>query len=229
MTSVSKVKITSVNVQLHQRQGVLIPPFIHIFLYPKLHLICYIKRKLRRQTLVHLVLKIKPRIINLSQTNPELFIKSVTLLLPLQSPHHLPHLSILIIIITQRIPKQQLIQYNLKDKKRKIILKNLAYELAMRYKIDNIPESWKRHGKAGKYWFAGFMKRNATVFTRSSEATSLSRATSLYCTNVHSFFEKYQEVLQRYNFPPSRIWNVDETGVTTVQKPVASHISFYIY
>lgn len=98
-------------------------------------------------------------------------------------------------------------------------VKKLAYELAIAYKIDNIPDSWKRDGKAGKDWFAGFMKRNASLSIRSPEATSLSRATSFNRTNVHSFFEKYREVLQRYNISPSRIWNVDETGVTTVQKP----------
>ncbi|XP_022818636.1 uncharacterized protein LOC111351098 [Spodoptera litura] len=98
-------------------------------------------------------------------------------------------------------------------------VKKLAYELAIAYKIDNIPESWKRDGKAGKDWYAGFMKRNASLSIRSPEATSLSRATSFNRTNVHSFFEKYREVLQRYNISPSRIWNVDETGVTTVQKP----------
>lgn len=41
--------------------------------------------------------------------NSRVVINSITRLPPLQSPHHLPHLSILIIIIIQRIPKQQLI------------------------------------------------------------------------------------------------------------------------
>ncbi|KAJ0169944.1 hypothetical protein K1T71_014550 [Dendrolimus kikuchii] len=63
------------------------------------------------------------------------------------------------------------------------------------------------------------MKRNADLSIRSPEATSLSRCTSFNRTNVHSFFEKYTEVFQRHNLTPSRIWNMDETGVTTVQKP----------
>ncbi|XP_045463203.1 MFS-type transporter clz9-like [Harmonia axyridis] len=72
---------------------------------------------------------------------------------------------------------------------------------------------------AGNDWFTNFMKRNPKLAIRSPEATSLSRATSFNRTNVQNFFEKYRSVLERYSFPPSRIWNVDETGITTVQKP----------
>lgn len=96
---------------------------------------------------------------------------------------------------------------------------NLAYELAVFYKLKHIPESWEKNKSAGNDWFLGFLKRNPTLSIRSPEATSLSRATSFNRTNVGDFFNKLREVLERNNFAPSRIWNVDETGVTTVQKP----------
>ncbi|GBP12707.1 hypothetical protein EVAR_10346_1 [Eumeta japonica] len=47
----------------------------------------------------------------------------------------------------------------------------------------------------------------------------MSRSTSFNRTNVNAFFEKYQGLLQRHEFSACRIWNMDETGVTTVQKP----------
>lgn len=91
--------------------------------------------------------------------------------------------------------------------------------MAVYHKIPNIPESWIRNKSAGNDWFTAFLKRNPNLALRSPEATSLSRATSFNRTNVEQFFTKYKEILQRYHLTASRIWNVDETGVTTVQKP----------
>lgn len=72
---------------------------------------------------------------------------------------------------------------------------------------------------AGNDKFTSFMKRNPRLAMQSTEATSLSRATSFKRTNLQTFFDKYRCEIERYSFKPSRIWNVDETGVTTVQKP----------
>lgn len=38
-------------------------------------------------------------------------------------------------------------------------------------------------------------------------------------TYIKSFFEIYQRLHQRYQFSAFRIWNIDQTGVTMVQKP----------
>lgn len=63
------------------------------------------------------------------------------------------------------------------------------------------------------------MKRHPNLSIRTPEATNLSRATSFNGTNVGLFFSKLGEVMDRYKFDPNDIWNVDETGITTVQKP----------
>lgn len=33
------------------------------------------------------------------------------------------------------------------------------------------------------------------------------------------FFTNLEEVMARYKFEPQSVWNMDETGITTVHKP----------
>ncbi|XP_046687436.1 uncharacterized protein LOC124373085 [Homalodisca vitripennis] len=82
-----------------------------------------------------------------------------------------------------------------------------------------IPPSWSENEMAGPDWFTSFMKRNKTLSIRTPQATSMSRATSFNRTNVDLFFRNLTTVLQRFQYGPNDIWNVDETGVTTVQRP----------
>ncbi|KYM98414.1 hypothetical protein ALC62_10873 [Cyphomyrmex costatus] len=61
------------------------------------------------------------------------------------------------------------------------------------------------------------MKRNPTLVIRiPGLPTLLSRATSFNRTNVSEFFDKYKSVLDKHNYTSSRIWNANETGITTV-------------
>ncbi|XP_063891128.1 uncharacterized protein LOC135116582 [Helicoverpa armigera] len=97
-------------------------------------------------------------------------------------------------------------------------VRQLAFECALKHNFVT-PQSWLDNKEAGVDWLTAFLKRNPSLSIRSPEATSLSRATSFNKTNIDNFFSKLADVLDRYKFPSSRIWNVDETGVTTVLKP----------
>ncbi|XP_074490962.1 uncharacterized protein LOC141767499 [Sebastes fasciatus] len=81
-------------------------------------------------------------------------------------------------------------------------------ELAERNNIP-VPKNWKEKGLTGRDWFS----------CRMPEATSLERATAFNKTTVGEFFDNLTKVMDRHKFPPNMIYNVDETGVTTVQTP----------
>lgn len=66
-----------------------------------------------------------------------------------------------------------------------------------------------------------FIKRNPVLSLRKREACSLSRATSFNQHNVSLFYTKLEDILKRHVCfsDGSRIYNLDETGCTTVQSP----------
>ena len=97
-------------------------------------------------------------------------------------------------------------------------VRKLSYEYALTLTID-VPESWRYSKIAGVDWFYGFLKRHPGLSIRQPEATSLARATSFNQHNVENFYIKLAEVITRYKLETQDIWNIDETGVTTVQKP----------
>lgn len=97
-------------------------------------------------------------------------------------------------------------------------VRRFAYHLAIQNDL-KIPEQWSKNEMAGIDWFNHFLKRHPRLSIRSPQATSLARASSFNRHNVSGFFTLLKTVLDRLQLTPSDIWNVDETGITTVQKP----------
>ncbi|KAF2902436.1 hypothetical protein ILUMI_03748 [Ignelater luminosus] len=93
--------------------------------------------------------------------------------------------------------------------------RKLAYQFAIKSN-KAMPDSWRTKLLAGEDWLGSFLKRHPSLSIRTPQATSLSRATSF---NVSMFFANLTTVYQRLNLSPGDIWNVDETGITTVQVP----------
>jgi len=69
------------------------------------------------------------------------------------------------------------------------------------------------------------VKRNPELSLRSLEPTSIARAVGFNRVQIGSFFNILKQEYDKYHFSPSVIWNVDETGLSAVQKPgrVLSH------
>ena len=101
-----------------------------------------------------------------------------------------------------------------------VILRKVAYDMAKENNI-SVPPSWEEKKCAGKEWMRGFLYRNQNLSIRKPEPCSLSRLTSFNRHNVEAFFTNLESVLKRYPqlANGSRVFNLDETGLTTVQKP----------
>ena len=96
--------------------------------------------------------------------------------------------------------------------------RRLAYNCAEKNGI-SYPNSWKISKLAGRDWFTAFMKRNPELSIRTPESTSIARASAFNEINVNNFFTKLGTVYDRVGIVPARIYNIDETGITTVTKP----------
>lgn len=96
-------------------------------------------------------------------------------------------------------------------------LKRMAYSLAIQ---NGIKHPFKNN-VAGRGWLDLFLGRNKDVLSiRRPTGTSFSRAKGFNKENVATFFNNLDGVYEKFNFPSSRIFNVDETGLTVVQNKI---------
>lgn len=96
-------------------------------------------------------------------------------------------------------------------------VQELAFNLAEK---NGLKHNFNREKKrAGQEWLDGFLRRNNDISLRAPELTSAARAQAFNKPQVAKFFEVYQNLLNAHNFEPHRIYNVDESALTTIQKP----------
>lgn len=92
----------------------------------------------------------------------------------------------------------------------------LAFDLAEILKLSH--RFNKEKGMAGKDFFYSFNKKYPDIVLITPESTSIARAVWFNKAQVNRFFDKLNVLQEKYKFPPSRIYNVDETGVSNVHK-----------
>ncbi|XP_047002592.1 MFS-type transporter clz9-like [Schistocerca americana] len=96
-------------------------------------------------------------------------------------------------------------------------LRRLVYEYA---EANNIQHNFNKISKrAGQDWLSGFLRRNPSVSIRKPQVTSLNRISAFNSSEVKLFFSNLTTVMDVHKFDASRIYNFDETGISTVQKP----------
>lgn len=95
-------------------------------------------------------------------------------------------------------------------------IRRLAFQLANRNRIPNTFNAEK--GMAGKAWYYNFMTRHPYLSLRQPEKVSLARATGFNRKNVYEFFDILEKTVDKYGFTAMTIYNVDESGFSTVQK-----------
>ncbi|XP_049310318.1 uncharacterized protein LOC125778074 [Bactrocera dorsalis] len=91
----------------------------------------------------------------------------------------------------------------------------LAYQYAVANGKD-FPEKWNVQKEAGEDWLYGFMKRNSSLTLRKPERTSLARLKGFSKKAVDEFYLNLKKLYEEYSFQPNDIYNLDETGITTV-------------
>lgn len=115
--------------------------------------------------------------------------------------------------LTVHIKEMQRLLFGLTSKD----VRRIAFQLAERNRIKH-PFS-KKTQMAGEDWFLSFCKRHPDLSVRRPEATSINRAIGFNVTQVNAFYDVLKTELQKSKIDACRIWNVDESGLTSVHKP----------
>ncbi|CAM1318676.1 Uncharacterised protein r2_g2668 [Pycnogonum litorale] len=94
-------------------------------------------------------------------------------------------------------------------------LRELAYQLA---ESNGIAHNFSKDAEmAGKKWYYGFMRRHPKLSLREPESTSLARAQGFNKPRVEAFFKLLSEIYDKHKLTPHRLYNMDETSLSTVQ------------
>ncbi|XP_047124175.1 uncharacterized protein LOC101240849 [Hydra vulgaris] len=115
-------------------------------------------------------------------------------------------------LLEQYVTKASDIYYGLPHKE----VRKLAYQYGKANSI-KMPHYWSANEAAGEDWFSAYLKRHKKLSIRKPEATSQARVSSFNPTNVQKFYNNLQTILNRLKLESGDIWNMDETGITTVQ------------
>ncbi|KAK4299194.1 hypothetical protein Pmani_028512 [Petrolisthes manimaculis] len=101
----------------------------------------------------------------------------------------------------------------------RIEVRRMVYNYAHACKSKSIPEAWERKRMATTDWYYSFMERHPDLVLKAPEGMSIARIVAFNKVNVETFFKAYTLALEKYQFTPDRIFNLDESSLSTVMKP----------
>ena len=101
----------------------------------------------------------------------------------------------------------------------KVTLQELAFQMAANNNTPLFHLFNNEKKMAGRKWFRKFLTRHPQLSLRNPEPTSIARAAGFNKPSVHRFFDILESVIDKYKFDATTIFNMDETSLSTVQKP----------
>ncbi|XP_065665440.1 uncharacterized protein LOC136086872 [Hydra vulgaris] len=94
-------------------------------------------------------------------------------------------------------------------------LRRLAFDIA---EANNITQNFNKQTRmARKKWYYAFMQRHPQLSLRGPESTSIARAQGFNKERVQSFFNLLSKLYMEEKLTPDRLYNMDETSLSTVQ------------
>jgi hypothetical protein len=73
------------------------------------------------------------------------------------------------------------------------------------------------HGIPGARWLRWFRRRHLELALRLAQGLDTNCARGLCPANVNTFYNNLSELYERYKYPPSNIWNCNESGAQAGQ------------
>ena len=98
--------------------------------------------------------------------------------------------------------------------------RRLVYCYAVACGSTAIPSAWEEEQMSTRDWYYAFIARHPELTLKIPEGMSIARAVAFNRVSVNIFFSAYTEAMKKYQFTPDRIFNLDETSLFTVLKPV---------
>jgi hypothetical protein len=91
----------------------------------------------------------------------------------------------------------------------------LAYDFAVQ---NNVHHRFSSESKmAGKHWLKSFLKRHHLSTHCTAERCSAARASGFNRVKCAKYFSNLAALYEKYQFPPSSIYNMDESGISSVK------------
>jgi hypothetical protein len=109
--------------------------------------------------------------------------------------------------------EQKLVQYlfKMQDLRHPLTSGQLRLKVTLATQTRETP--WSALGVPGKSWLRCFKQRHPEVSSRKSQGLEMGRARGLCPTSATSLYSNLEELYSAFTYPPSHIWNCDESGV----------------